>query len=148
MLKSLFTLGLFATAVHSQTVEIGLPNKGDQLAAGSDQIVQIQRPDSLTGSDEIAVVIGIQQCPNGECTSPDASLGTVLYQGGFDPQFHGPQPPYQNFTVQIPEYSCGPAIIGVAHMSLVGASTYPLIEFLNQTVTIVAALCPTQAEEA
>ncbi|KAJ8103650.1 hypothetical protein POJ06DRAFT_298125 [Lipomyces tetrasporus] len=137
MLKSLFCLSLFATAAYSQAVQIGLPTKGDQLAAGSNQTIQIQRPDTLTGSDEIAVVIGIQQCPNGTCTSPDASMGTVLYQGGFDPEFHGPQAPYQNFTVKIPDGLSGPALIGVAHLSLVGASTYPLIEFLNQTVAIV-----------
>ncbi|KAK9351082.1 hypothetical protein V1505DRAFT_180440 [Lipomyces doorenjongii] len=140
MLKFLFSLGLFVAAAYSQAVDIGLPNKGAHLVAGSGQIVQIQRPDTLTASDEIAVVIGIQQCPNGTCTSPDASMGTVVYQGAFYPEFHGTQPPYvpyENFSVQIPVGLSGPAIIGVAHMSLVGASAYPFLEFLNQTVTIV-----------
>ncbi|KAH8689363.1 hypothetical protein BGW36DRAFT_433367 [Talaromyces proteolyticus] len=138
MMNLLCCLGLFATTTLSQSVQIGLPKLGTQVAAGSDQTIQIQRPDTLTGSNEIAIVIGISPCRDGKCTSPADSMGTILYKGGYDPEFHnGVQPPYQNFTVEVPKDISGLALIGVTHLSLVGASAYPLIQFLNQTVTVI-----------
>ncbi|CRG90985.1 [NU+] prion formation protein 1 [Talaromyces islandicus] len=137
MMKSVFAFSLFATAALSQSANIGLPQNGAEWTAGSNQTVQVQRPDTLTGSNEIAVVIGISPCHDGKCTSPSASMGTVLYQGGFDPEFHnGVQPPYQNFTVEIPNEISGLAMLGVAHFSLVGASASPTMQYLNQTVTV------------
>lgn len=47
MMKSVFSLGLFATAAVSQSANIGLPQKGAQLTAGSNETVQVQRPVSL-----------------------------------------------------------------------------------------------------
>lgn len=85
--------------------------------------------DSLTGSEEIAVVIGINKCSSGAtCSSPEESMGTVLYNGPFDPQFHETYlPPYQNFTLEIPEgLATENGIVTVAHFSLVGVSKIAL----------------------
>jgi hypothetical protein len=51
-------------------------------------------------------------------------MGTILYQGPFDPQYHeSDQPPYQNFTVTLPNLiAAGDAQINVAHAALVGVS--------------------------
>jgi hypothetical protein len=51
-------------------------------------------------------------------------MGTILYQGPFDPQYHeSSQPPYQNFTVRLPNLIApGNAQINVAHAALVGVS--------------------------
>jgi hypothetical protein len=83
----------------------------------------------LTGSEEIAVVIGINKCGSGAtCSSPEDSMGTVLYNGPFDPQFHETSlPPYQNFTLEIPEgVATDTGIVTVAHFSLVGVSEITL----------------------
>lgn len=47
MMKSVFALGLFATTALSQSANIGLPQKGAQVTAGSNQTVQVQRAVSL-----------------------------------------------------------------------------------------------------
>jgi hypothetical protein len=49
-------------------------------------------------------------------------MGTVLYNGPFDPQFHETNlPPYQNFTLEIPEgVATDNGIVTLAHFSLVG----------------------------
>lgn len=101
-------------------------------------IVQVERPDTLTGSVEVAVVIGIQSCPGTPCIDPADYMGQILYNGPFDPQFHETTfYPYENFTVQIPSsIASGTALLGVVHVALVGASSYPLMEILNRTITI------------
>lgn len=73
----------------------------------------------------MAVAIGLQSCPTSPCLSADSVLGqVVLYNGPFDPQYHGTTGggmPYQNFTVTIPENTAqGQGLIGVAHSALVG----------------------------
>jgi hypothetical protein len=51
-------------------------------------------------------------------------MGTILYNGPFKPEYHeSDQPPYQNFSVNIPEaIGKGKAQLNVAHVSLVGVS--------------------------
>ena len=51
-------------------------------------------------------------------------MGTVLVNGPFNPQRHETNlPPYENFTVQVPSsVPIGTALIGVAHISLIGVS--------------------------
>lgn len=52
-------------------------------------------------------------------------MGTILYNGKFNPQYHEPsQPPYQNFSVKVPaDFTTGSAQINVAHATLIGVST-------------------------
>ncbi|KAF9242048.1 hypothetical protein BU15DRAFT_60559 [Melanogaster broomeanus] len=138
-MKSIFSLALFAAAAYAQNAVIGLPEQGQSVNPGSNLTVQIQRPNSLTGSEEVAVVIGFQSCSSSPCISPADYMGQILYNGPFDPQYHESyNPPYQNFTVQIPATAAtGTALIGVAHVTLVGAGLYPWLEVLNQTVTVL-----------
>ena len=51
-------------------------------------------------------------------------MGTILYNGPFNPQYHETYlPPYENFTVTVPSSNpTGTALIGVAHATLVGVS--------------------------
>ncbi|KAF8121705.1 hypothetical protein EV363DRAFT_1362959 [Boletus edulis] len=138
MFKTFFTLCLFATTVFAQAAFIGLPTFNQTVYAGTDLIVQVQSPDSLTSVEQVAVAIGLESCPNTPaCGAPSGGLGIILYYGLFDPQFHGPGVPYENFTVQIPStVPAGTAAIAVAHFALVGDGNYPLFETLNQTITI------------
>ncbi|KAG9313272.1 hypothetical protein JVU11DRAFT_5576 [Chiua virens] len=138
MVKSLFTLFIFAAAAFAQNADIGLPTYNQTVSPGDALTVQVQRPNSLTGSEEVAVVIGLQSCPNRPCTPPSDFMGSILYNGPFDPQYHEEYlPPYQNFTVQVPSsFTTGAALVGVTHVTLIGAGLYPYLETLNQTITI------------
>ncbi|KAK9365106.1 hypothetical protein V1509DRAFT_634204 [Lipomyces kononenkoae] len=144
MFKSLFALGFIAGTALAQSAFIGIPVAGATLTSGANYTFQIQCPDSLTSSEQIAIVIGIQQCVGGQCASPDETMGAVLYNGLFDPQFHeAGLPPYQNFTVQMPDTvstSTESALVGLAHFALVGDSNIPLIDFQNQSVTLIECL--------
>jgi hypothetical protein len=84
---------------------------------------------SLTGSTELAVAIGLQSCPKNHCVPADEMLGTAqLYHGDFNPQYHEYYlPPYENFTVTIPASTPkGMAVVAVAHAALVGVCSSPI----------------------
>ncbi|KAH7910768.1 hypothetical protein BJ138DRAFT_1152242 [Hygrophoropsis aurantiaca] len=138
MFKSILTVPLFAALALAQGAVIGYPPQGTSVSPGSSLTVQVERPNSLTGSEEVAVVIGIQSCATRACISPAEYMGSILYNGPFAPQYYDPEdPPYQNFTVQIPStLASGTALIGVAHLTLTGAGLYPFLEVLNRTITI------------
>ncbi|KAG2065787.1 hypothetical protein BDR04DRAFT_1060113 [Suillus decipiens] len=138
-MKSILSLALLAVSAFAQSADIGYPPQGLSVSPGSNLTVQIQKPDSLTNSEEVAVVIGIQSCPGKPCSSPMVSMGQILYNGPFNPQFpeNMPGPPYENFTVQIPDgIASGTVLIGAVHVTLVGLSLHPLLETLNATITI------------
>ncbi|KAF4167367.1 hypothetical protein CNMCM6936_005324 [Aspergillus lentulus] len=137
-MKIPYFLVFVAATVSAQNAAIGLPSEGENLTPGSSTVVQIQRPNSLTGSQEIAVAIGLSSCADSKCYAPEDVLGTILYNGPFKPEYHeSGQPPYQNFSVNIPEaIGKGKAQLNVAHVSLVGAGPFPFMETLNRTVLI------------
>ncbi|KAJ5710425.1 hypothetical protein N7488_004581 [Penicillium malachiteum] len=137
-MQFIVALAAFAGVALAQSTNIGLPKAGTTVAAGSDLVVQIQRPDTLTGSDEIVVAIGMTSCPSETCASAGAELGTLLYHGSFDPEFHdGSQPPYENFTITVPStFAAGNAQVNVAHLSTYGASGETLYETYDQAVVI------------
>ncbi|KAJ7023070.1 hypothetical protein C8F04DRAFT_970561 [Mycena alexandri] len=124
--SSLIFSTLLATTAFAQSAAIGAPADGSSVQAGSNITVEVDRPDTLTGSTEVAVVIGFLSC-NGRPACPAASevLGSILYNGPFNPQFVTgvSRPPHQNFTVTIPStFPSGPAQLAVSHFSLVGVS--------------------------
>jgi hypothetical protein len=47
-------------------------------------------------------------------------MGEILYNGPFNPVFHEPQQPYQNFTVAVPYTTKGTAVLEVLHLGLLG----------------------------
>ncbi|CAK5274327.1 unnamed protein product [Mycena citricolor] len=131
-----------ATAVFGQSIEIGAPADGATVKAGSALVVEVDRPDTITGSTEVAVVIAVRSCVGSPCPSPADVLGTVLYNGGYNPMFHTnvtpSKPPYQNLTVTIPaNLAKGPAQLNVAHVTLIGAGPFPFLETRNVSLNIV-----------
>ncbi|KAJ5669426.1 hypothetical protein N7462_010496 [Penicillium macrosclerotiorum] len=138
-MKSIISFAMFAGVAFAQRAQIGLPTAGQQLTKGNDVIVQVQRPNSLTGSTELVVAIGISSCGSEPCKPADEVMGTILYNGDFKPEYHeSSQPPYQNVTVNIPSsFTEGNAQVNVAHATLMGAGPYPYLEILNQTVVVV-----------
>ncbi|RHZ49489.1 uncharacterized protein CDV56_101780 [Aspergillus thermomutatus] len=137
-MKVPYFLTFFAATVSSQNVVLGLP-AGQNLAPGSSTVVQIQKPMTLTGSQEVTVVIGLSSCVEYKCYPAADTMGTILYIGPYDPEQHEySQPPYQNITVTIPQaIPKGNAQLNLAHFSLVATSAWPYLETLNQTVLIV-----------
>ncbi|KAJ7143708.1 hypothetical protein C8R44DRAFT_601271 [Mycena epipterygia] len=127
------------TAAFAQGIAIGAPVQGSTVHRGSKVIVEVDRPDTLTGSAELALVIGFLNCFASPCPSPMDRIGSILYNGSYDPQFHNDpfKPPYQNFTVIIPEgASTGIAQLSVIHFSLVGAGPFPLLQSRNITLVV------------
>ncbi|KAL3456713.1 hypothetical protein BJX64DRAFT_293811 [Aspergillus heterothallicus] len=137
-MKILAVLASLVATALAQNVFVNLP-KGPNIEAGSDVIIQVTRPNSLTGSRELAVAIGVQPCYNGRCLPAESTLGTVLYNGSYTPQIHESSGlPYENFTVTVPaDLATGSAVVGVAHAALVGAANWPFFEVVNTTATIV-----------
>jgi len=68
-------------------------------------------------------VLGLEPCQT-ECRNPADGLGTILYNGGFDPEFRmAGLPPHQNFTIIIPSTTPkGKAVLGLTHIALIGVS--------------------------
>ncbi|KAG1725701.1 uncharacterized protein EDB91DRAFT_1087013 [Suillus paluster] len=92
-----------------------------------------------TNVEEIAIVIAIQSCPTGHCSTVSEDMGTVLYEGPYNLQF-GPDAYdlYENFSVQVPaSFATGQAQLGLAQFGLVGASYQPYLHLANETVYVV-----------
>ena len=93
--------------------------------------------DTLTGSQEVAIVISLVSCASTSCSTipADQLLGATLYSGPYNPQFStGAQglPPHQNFSVVVPaSMPKGSARLAVTHLSLVGVSVPPLLSSSN-----------------
>ncbi|KAJ5543940.1 hypothetical protein N7513_003470 [Penicillium frequentans] len=142
-MQLLSSLAAFADLALAQNAAIGLPTPNQTVAPGSNIIVQIQRPicqplNSLTGSTEMAVAIGLVSCLHQVCQPASNIMGSIVYNGLFDPAYHETYlPPYQNFTVTVPfAFAAGQAQVNVAHATLLGAGPYPDLESLNQTIVI------------
>ncbi|THH18320.1 hypothetical protein EW146_g2651 [Bondarzewia mesenterica] len=129
------------TLAGAQNIAIGYPSDGSSVTANSSLTVQVNRPNSLTGSQEVAIVISMAQCTSGGCPDPTELLGRTLYYGPYNPQYpttRTPQNvPQQNFSVTVPStLQQGKAVLTVTHLSLVGAGPFPLLEFKNVTLNI------------
>ncbi|PYH40799.1 uncharacterized protein BP01DRAFT_360941 [Aspergillus saccharolyticus JOP 1030-1] len=138
-MKTFLSTAALLTAALAQNAAIGLPKADQTVQPGDTLTVQVQRPNTITGSQEMALAIGFQSCAtSGSCFPVDEDMGTILYNGAFAPAYHETYlPPYENFTVTVPASApAGKAVIGVAHATLVGASAYPFLEVLNQTVVV------------
>ena len=128
-----------AGAAVAQNVAIAHPPDGATMTGGQNFTVQLNKPNSLSPSKDIAVVIGINSCYEGRCPDPSEAIGYVLYSGPFNPtQSNDPAlPPNQNFTVQIPpSYQGGQYQLSCAHFSLIGAGPSPNVDYSNVTMTV------------
>jgi hypothetical protein len=75
------------------------------------------------------IIIGFLPCPTNVNPSgcPSGDLDTILFNGPYDPQFHGPGQQYQNFTVEIPPGTpMGVTQINIARFFLIGVSSNDL----------------------
>jgi hypothetical protein len=135
------TLLAAASTSLAQNVVIGAPTMGSSVTAGSSFTARVDRPDTLSGSEEVAVVIGLWSCGNNPCPGPSNIMGTILYKGAYNPQFSEPSdglPPHENFSVAIPAtFTKGRAQLGVVHVALGGAGLAPFMQTLNTTVNVV-----------
>ncbi|EIN13077.1 hypothetical protein PUNSTDRAFT_98137 [Punctularia strigosozonata HHB-11173 SS5] len=151
MFKSLSVVTALALAlgIAAQSIDIGYPTAGLALVPGQNFTVEVDRPDTLTGSTEVAVVIGLRSCgtqPSCDAVSAQEDIGSILYNGPYNPVFtlDDPatrfKPPHQNFTVTVPPAEIsGLAVLSVTHLSLVGAGPFALLETKNITVNITSA---------
>ncbi|KAM5538575.1 hypothetical protein V8D89_007604 [Ganoderma adspersum] len=131
-MKFAIALVAFAASALAQHIEVGAPNNFAEVKAGSKITVEVDRPNSLTGSTEVGIAIGLWPCggPKGtsKCASTDVSqvLGNVVYTGSYKPEYDSnapTKPPHQNFEITVPSsFSKGEVSLGVAHLSLVGGS--------------------------
>lgn len=145
-MKFAITLAALAASAFAQRIQIGAPKNFAEVKAGSNITVEVDRPNSLTGSTEVGIAIGLWPCggPKGtsKCASTDVSqvLGSVVYTGSFKPEYDSTdptKPPHQNFEVTVPSsFSPGQVSLGVAHLSLVGAGSEPFYEFTNITLVV------------
>jgi len=138
----LLPLALSSVPVLCQNIAIGVPADLTSVHAGSKLNVEVDRPDTLSGSTEVAVVIGVNSCGSTSCPPPADILGTLLYNGPYNPQFAPDSPPFkpphQNFTVTIPSnFPKGRALLAVYHIALIGAGRAPFNEIKNVTLNIL-----------
>ncbi|KAF8552435.1 hypothetical protein OG21DRAFT_1486191 [Imleria badia] len=131
-----------AGAVVAQSIFIAQPAANTNVTAGSDIIVQLDKPMVLTGSEDIAVVIGIFPCTYAASACPDVTdvLGDILYSGPYTASLiPGAWNPYENFTVTIPSWYSGRVQLGVAHFYLLGAGFSAELQFANTTLNVVTS---------
>ncbi|KOS38842.1 hypothetical protein ACN38_g10324 [Penicillium nordicum] len=138
-MKSFFSMFLFVTAAIAQRATIGLPAENQKINSGKEVIIQVQRPNSLSSSKEMGVAIGLSSCESSPCRDADEVLGTILYNGPFNPVNHESNlPPYENLTVTVPaSATLGKSQINIAHAALIGAGPSAFLESLNRTVFVV-----------
>ncbi|KAK2465738.1 hypothetical protein APHAL10511_002282 [Amanita phalloides] len=123
----------------AQDIVIGAPKPCASVHAGRQLSVRIEKPNSLTGSEEVALVIGLATCADLPCAKPKAILGEILYKGPFDPKYHRPElPPYQDFVVTIPsDFPKGAAQLNAVNFQLEAAGPQPILQLTNSSLTIV-----------
>ncbi|KAI3620941.1 hypothetical protein WG66_002352 [Moniliophthora roreri] len=127
--------------VLAQRANIGFPHDGANVTKGSNFTVEVARPNTLSSSKEIAIVLALQSCPSSPCSAPEDFLGRLLYEGPFNPQFSDPAdrlPPHQNFSVQVPDnMQAGRAQLALVHFSLIGAGPMPFMETYTVLVNVL-----------
>ncbi|PIL22940.1 hypothetical protein GSI_15636 [Ganoderma sinense ZZ0214-1] len=140
----LLTFLLLSALSTAQNVFIYAPPPQSTFAPGESFVVDIDRPDTLTGSRDVSVAIGLLSCasrgaPAGTCDGIDSAwmMGDILYAGPYAPVAPTGGNANQNFTVTVPaDFELGPAVLAVAHFTLVGELFWPSLEVLNETVYI------------
>ncbi|KAK7056836.1 hypothetical protein VNI00_002553 [Paramarasmius palmivorus] len=140
LLQIFYALSLFLS-VFSQSIQIASPADGETVSPGQSLTVQLAFPNSLTGVQHVSVVVSMLDCA-AQCAENAAdTLGKPLFTGDYTPEYHeGSKPPYQNFTVTLPETSTvNNGMLTVAHFMLLGASAQPILEYKNVSLNIAQA---------
>ncbi|KAI1794787.1 hypothetical protein LXA43DRAFT_1091395 [Ganoderma leucocontextum] len=120
----LFVLAFLVASAFAQRCQIAAPAEFSTVKLGSNITIELDRPMTLSSSQEVAIAIGFWPC-NGACNETDVTqvMGSVVYTGPYSPQLTnaGWKPPYQNFTVTVPAHFAG---------------LMPFLETLNTTLKI------------
>ncbi|KAI0078627.1 hypothetical protein K474DRAFT_1660246 [Panus rudis PR-1116 ss-1] len=142
-MKSFFVLAALVASAFAQGISIGSPAPHTEVTGGETITVEIDRPDTISGAEDVFVAIGVQQC-NGGCDKAPFIFGQIVAKGDFNPQRDSDptKPPHQNFTVTLPSITTDDTGIGeirlsVAHLALVGASLFPTVDTANITLNVV-----------
>ncbi|KAF5361140.1 hypothetical protein D9758_009035 [Tetrapyrgos nigripes] len=142
-ITSAFSTLILVAGVLGQSAYIETPTKGNSVTAGTSLVIDVVRPNTISSSVEIGIAIGIASCAASRCYSAAETLGTLLYNGIFNPQYDakpfetGQYQPHQEITVQIPEdFTKGDAQINFAHFFLLGASLSPTVETSSVSVEV------------
>ncbi|KAJ6461090.1 hypothetical protein C8R45DRAFT_912596 [Mycena sanguinolenta] len=133
---------LFAAAALAQNIYIASPAAGSSVTPGSDITVEVSMPDGQSSWVESALVLGWWPCDgssNDPCLPASEVLGSLLYNGPFNPNFYNSQNIIsQNITVTIPSWTpAGYALLQVANFVLVGAELSPVVLSLSVNLTVV-----------
>jgi len=137
-------LALITSAV-AQRAFIRNPAAGTTVHKGGQVTVQLVRPNSIQGSQEVGLALSVQSCPSSPCPSSpcpsspcppspcppaEQQLGVVQFIGQYNPQLHEiPGNPYQNFTITIPDFfESGKGEIISTRFHLIGAGPSPVLE--------------------
>ncbi|KAI6110439.1 hypothetical protein EDD16DRAFT_1897943 [Pisolithus croceorrhizus] len=128
--KTLLYLATLLGFAMAQSMEILEPPAGATLTPGSNFTFALKMSDFPEQIDIVAVVIGLQSC------TPSCSLyeymGSVLYRGPYTPSAE-----YANFSVAVPSsFSSGAAILAADTLYLIGDEYEPVLEYVNENVTI------------
>jgi len=126
---------MLTTTPFAPNIVIGAPANDSNVSSGQNLTVEIKKPNSLTGSQEVAIVIAMNSCTDG-CPSPKRNLGQILYNGPFNPTSTELGFSNQSFTVKVPTLDKGTAILSVTHLSLIQAGPHPFLEFENITLNV------------
>ncbi|GJE93123.1 hypothetical protein PsYK624_092820 [Phanerochaete sordida] len=137
---------LIATTL-AQGISIATPAANSTVYPGQWITVEVDKPNSLTGSAEVALVLSMARCPSAGCTDPSydpaGALGDILYNGPYDPQYHAEagigKPPHQNFSVPVPtSFAAGDKVALIAtHLNLVEAGPHTNLETKFVPLTVV-----------
>lgn len=135
----------FTSVVAAQRILIGSPADDTTLTAGERFHLRVDKPvrclsflgcpltsqNALTNSQELVLVVGLASCQDSVCLPPTDTLGTILYNGTWNPQYgeYFALPPHQNFTLTLPDSITGVARLNVGHFSLIGVSPMHMIMY-------------------
>ncbi|KDQ50551.1 hypothetical protein JAAARDRAFT_42009 [Jaapia argillacea MUCL 33604] len=140
-MKSFLVAATLAVAALAQTISIASPADGATVSAGSTITVEVDKPNSLSSSQEVVLLISMLPCEPESCIDPASALGTVLYSGRYNPQYSSPpdqKPPHQVFDLEVPAwFRTGKATLSVTHLALIGAGPAPILEYKTVTVNFV-----------
>ncbi|KAJ7769221.1 hypothetical protein DFH07DRAFT_954460 [Mycena maculata] len=134
----LLVSAMHVAAVCAQSISIGAPATGSLVVSRSTTTVEVDKPESLTPSDDVAIVIAMLNCGSSSpCSPPSEQLGSVLFQGPYSAQIQTPpKPPGENFTVTLPDFGSTTVQLAVVHLILVEAGPHVVLDIANITLAM------------
>lgn len=139
-MKAFFVVAALVASAFAQQATIFQPTADTSILPNAPMNVTVLQQGSNSEIHQVAIVIGLQPCISTAGCSGNDGVGSVLYNGPFNPQYSSDAPGlglHQNFTLQVPQYSySGPALLGLVHLELIGAVAAPFYEVSNVTVNL------------